>query len=49
MKTKNFLVEVIEKEDGSRTFIIRVPSPQGAQPVLITSDSSEVAEFLSKN
>lgn len=49
MKTKNFVVEVIQSEDGVRTFIVRELAPAPNVPPVtrfVTSDPSELATFF---
>lgn len=48
MKTKNFIVEVIENSDEKRYFIVRELMPGNMPPktVLVADDSQEVANFL---
>lgn len=48
MKEKNVFIEILEDEDGNRTFIVREPLPQ--QPpkcLLVSDDCNEVGTFLS--
>lgn len=50
MKQKNFVIEIYEK-DGVKTYLVKeiVPAGNGAipQPVLVTQDAADVANFLS--
>ena len=47
MKEKNVFVEILESENGDRTFIVREPLPQQpAKCLLVSDDSNEVATFL---
>lgn len=43
MKSSNFVVELLEDKDGSRTYIVR--TLQG-QPITKLSSSSELATFF---
>lgn len=52
MKTKNFVLEVIEDSDGKRTFIVRELTPiPNVPPVtkFVTSDASELATFFASS
>ncbi len=49
MKTKNFVIEVIQSEDGVRTFIVRELAPAPNVPPVtrfVTKDASELAMFF---
>lgn len=48
MKTKNFIVEVIENADEKRYFIVRELMSGNLPPktVLVADDSNDVAQFL---
>lgn len=48
MKTKNFVIEVIEGAEGTRTFIIRELVAPNLPPVTkcVTSDVAELAQFF---